>query len=413
MKILITLSIVFAVSCSSVNKQSTVLLTPNLPQEPATPYAPSDELILKDDFDFTTPESLSSGDVSDDIDLLKFAFEKAYGGRNYVPKEQMENLLTELDKIRSNPPKTSIELCAQIDDALTLISDGHLKANLERNSCGTKRQAQKRSGSVGKNLHTKLRPSWAIKNIQVKRKKVPVISITSLPNEDDPALKGLFSTLRKSMRRSQALVIDLRGNDGGDDTVGNLLANYLYGEDPPTPLSYIIKSQTPETLALFVTSYKNKILLNRKDNTEVPDYLVRRLYDTQRRYAQAKRGELAVEHKASALSGPPFNERKGYRKPIYVLIDAECASSCESILEALEAHPYVVTVGENTAGFIHFGNTGLVVLPESKISIQMATDFWVYKDGRYVEGVGYAAKVSVPKGQDALEVVKTLLLKKI
>jgi hypothetical protein len=413
MKILITLSIAFAVSCSSINKQSAISLTPNLPQEPATPYAPSDELILKDDFDFTTPANLSSEGVSDDIELLKYAFEKAYGGRNFVPKEQLESLLAELDKIKSKPPGTASEFCAQIDDALTLISDGNLKANLESNSCGTKRQVQKRSGNVGKNLHTKLRPSWAIKNIQVKRKKVPVISITSLPNEDDPALKGLFSTLRKSMRRSQALIIDLRGNNGGDDTVGNLLANYLYGEEPPTPLSYIIKSQTPETLALFVTSYKNQILLNRKNNTEIPDYLTRRLYDTQRRYAQAKRGELALEQKTSALSGPPFDERKGYRKPIYVLIDAECASSCESVLEALEAHPYVVTVGENTAGFIHFGNTGLVVLPESKISIEMATDFWVYKDGRFVEGVGYAPKVSVPKGQDALEVVKNLLVKKI
>lgn len=415
---LITFVIVFAVSCTTVKNKTATSVTLDFsessetPEIPDTLYAASDELILKDDFDFTIPTSLSSREISSDIDLLKIALEKAYGGRDYIPKMQMVNLLLDLDQIKSKSITSSSELCTQIDDALSLVSDGKLKASLENNECGLKRKALKRYGSVGKNLHTKLRPSWAIKYIQVKRKKVPVIAITSLPNEDDPALKGLFPTLRKAMRRSQALIIDLRGNDGGDDTVGNLLTNYLYGEESPNPLDYIIKSQTAETMALLVNGYKHQILINRKNNIEVPGYIMKRLRDSKRKYAQAKRGELAMVQKSAVMSGPPYNANKGYKNPIYVLVDAECASSCESILEALEAHPKVVTVGENSAGLVHFGNTGILVLPESKISIQMATDHWVYKDARFVEGVGYGPKVIVPKSQDALDSVKNLLMKK-
>jgi hypothetical protein len=78
-------------------------------------------------------------------------------------------------------------------------------------------------------------------------------------------------------------------------------------------------------------------------------------------------------------------------------------------LEAFEAHPYVTTIGENTGGFVQFGNMGQVVLPNSKIVVQMATDFSRYKDGRSVEKIGYAPKRKVPIDGDALQVALSLV----
>ncbi len=68
-------------------------------------------------------------------------------------------------------------------------------------------------------------------------------------------------------------------------------------------------------------------------------------------------------------------------------------------------------MGENTGGYLHFGNLGTLVLPNSGIVIQIATDFWKYKDGRYLEGIGYEPKIPIKSGTDALEVAKSYLRK--
>ena len=82
-------------------------------------------------------------------------------------------------------------------------------------------------------------------------------------------------------------------------------------------------------------------------------------------------------------------------------MDAKCGSSCESTIDGFESHPYAKTVGENTAGYIHFGNIGYIVLPNSKIEVQTPTHFNHYRDGRFLEIVGLTPDIHVPKGEDA------------
>lgn len=46
----------------------------------------------------------------------------------------------------------------------------------------------------------------------------------------------------------------------------------------------------------------------------------------------------------------------------------------------------------------------MLVLPYSHVLVQLATDFWKFRDGRYLEGTGFAPKLKVEPGKDALEV---------
>jgi C-terminal processing protease CtpA/Prc len=78
-------------------------------------------------------------------------------------------------------------------------------------------------------------------------------------------------------------------------------------------------------------------------------------------------------------------------------------SACENALQAFEGHPRVMTVGENTGGAVHFGTVGDLVLHHSQIVIGIATDFWRFRDGRFVEKTGYAPRFPVQPGGDALE----------
>jgi C-terminal processing protease CtpA/Prc len=99
-----------------------------------------------------------------------------------------------------------------------------------------------------------------------------------------------------------------------------------------------------------------------------------------------------------------FNPASGHNKPIYILTDGGCASSGESTAAAFEHHPEAKKVGRNTAGFIHFGNVGIIVLPHSKITVQISTSFQEYADHRFLEKTGIKPDIETAPGQDAYDV---------
>ena len=103
---------------------------------------------------------------------------------------------------------------------------------------------------------------------------------------------------------------------------------------------------------------------------------------------------------------PPSEDfvlKKSIQKPIYILIDSVCGSSCESTVDFFEYNPLVKTVGENTAGYIHFGNNGNVFLKNSGVNLQMAVSYNSYLDGRFIEKKGIVPKIAVPKGSNAMD----------
>ncbi|MFC1482236.1 S41 family peptidase [Myxococcota bacterium] len=98
---------------------------------------------------------------------------------------------------------------------------------------------------------------------------------------------------------------------------------------------------------------------------------------------------------------------KGYDRPILVLVNRGCASSCESTLESLVRHPRVVTVGQNTGGYVSFGNNGCILLRHSQIMVQLATDYWRRASKAFEEKVGYRPDVVLPVETDALQYLTT------
>lgn len=101
--------------------------------------------------------------------------------------------------------------------------------------------------------------------------------------------------------------------------------------------------------------------------------------------------------------GGDFVYENSIKKPIYILIDATCASSCESTTDFFEFNPLAKTIGENTAGYIHFGNNGNVFLKNSGVNLQIAVSYNSYHDGRFLEKKGITPKIRVPQGQDAMK----------
>ena len=90
-------------------------------------------------------------------------------------------------------------------------------------------------------------------------------------------------------------------------------------------------------------------------------------------------------------------------------MDAECGSSCEFVVSGFQWHDYVKTVGENTNGTFHFSNTGLAILPNSKIRVNIPSQYSEYFDQRFIERVGFTPDIKVSGGEDAYEAVKKII----
>jgi hypothetical protein len=188
------------------------------------------------------------------------------------------------------------------------------------------------------------------------------------------------------------------------------LAELLFGHPFEYPVARQYISRTPETFALWINSFKLDAFYMQKDGEEVPPYLKDRLKKFTDDFRLAQQGLIAPLYvRTNKGTGSRHDPVTGFMKPIFILMDAGCGSSCESTIAAFEWHTYVKRVGENTQGCTHFGNVGALVLPNSKIEIQMPTQYSEFFDGRFIENIGISPDIRVAPDGDAYIEVKKIL----
>lgn len=103
---------------------------------------------------------------------------------------------------------------------------------------------------------------------------------------------GFISSAAALKKNADAIVIDLRSNLGGDDSIGMELVQLLFGHTFEHPISKQYRSQPAETLALAVTKVKVQIIYKKKQNLPVLPYLENELEYTKEQYNLALSGQL-------------------------------------------------------------------------------------------------------------------------
>ena len=401
MKLFLSLTFIFLIhSC-----QEKYLFTPN-------------DLVMDENISLKE-STLSAEQLEYDLSLLQYAFKRAYGGRKFIDSSIMNKVNEQLGQLKKDRSiKKSSDLGEKLGELLNSIPDNHLLVLLDGQLQGKSKQELfhgTRTGQVGYNILHGTQRVWGIEYRKAGNKSVPIISIYKLPGGQDKVWNGFLDKvfeIKKKVKSGQypAIIIDLRGNEGGADTMGTNMAAYLYGQDPPSPLEKAITSQTAETLALRI-NYKLIDLIYLKRKGEVPPtYLLDDLNNAKSLFHKSLLGKVPEEIERKPYAGNPYEPQKSIACPIYLLIDRGCASSCEDIVDHFEGYPKSILVGQNTGGFIHFGNVGYLVLPHSKLMIQMATDYWQYKDKRFIEFIGIKPNIEVKSGEDALEIALANIL---
>ena len=366
------------------------------------------------------PETITSDQASEDIDFLVYTLSKAYGGRQHAPDDSYSKMITALKNILNAP--TLKEFHTQIDEALFLMPDNHMMA-FYKSSVSEKRSAGDKVGHVGKNNIKNYKKIWETRIDRLDRrmdrtdridhtdqKKILYISILRFPRSTSDEWNGFIPSVVSHMKRADSIVIDLRGNSGGDDTKGIELAEVLFGHPIEHPIKRQYRNQTPETIALAENRIKIETMNYQFNGEKIPDYLIEDLRESKERYAKAIKGEIPPEYiRTNKGTGNRKNPVTGFKKPIYILIDSACGSSCEFTVAAFEWNNYVKKVGENTNGTFHFSNAGIAVLPNSKIKVMIPSQYSEYYDQRFIERIGFAPDIKVAPGGDAYTEAKKII----
>src|SRR5690606_13599872 len=102
-------------------------------------------------------------------------------------------------------------------------SDNHLTARLNKKSCFP--NAHRKNGSVGENFYKQKNDiPWKTRLEKKHNKTALLISITRFRESTSPVWNGFLDKVKEFLPKADFVVIDLRGNSGGDDTMGSELS---------------------------------------------------------------------------------------------------------------------------------------------------------------------------------------------
>ena len=99
-----------------------------------------------------------------------------------------------------------------------------------------------------------------------------------------------------------------------------------------------------------------------------------------------------------------------YPKKVAILYNRSCASSCEPLLFFAKESDKAILVGENSGGYVGYGNIFSIRTPQYKFNMQASTTR--YKNARKYEVVGITPDYKLDYKSDWIKQTEKILLSK-
>ena len=327
-----------------------------------------------DDFVFNTTrrgvpdKNLSSDDVRRDVAIFARLLIRVYVGwpvhDEIIKRRILKHLINIYNDAHEMPADEFFKLLKPV---VADIPDNHISIRFGTTRFGTKYKNPYKN--VGKNIA-------GDKSVygEMRDGGVAAIGFSAMIKSDETK-NAIIDFAKNILPESSALVIDLRGNTGGDSWYSDLFAEHLCGA--------------------WIDSFKTVYV---RTNCDAQKFLST-VYPTAP-WAKLPESEELVVWKTGKNYTPDTN--KAYMKPIYILTDRKTTSAAELFLLRMIHHPSVVVVGDNSSGTEVFGNVGHSMLPNSQIKVSIGMFYRVLSQENF-ELNGITPNIKCPENTDALD----------
>ena len=311
---------------------------------------------------------LSADDIRSDVAIFARLLIRVYVGWPVHNEVVKRRILKHLINIYNGAHEMSAdELFKLLKPVVADIPDNHISIRFGALGFGTK--YKKPYKNVGKNI-----AGDKIVCGKMRDGGVAAIGFSAMIKSDE--FKNAVIDFGKNiLPKSNALIIDLRGNTGGNSWYSDLFAEYLCG------------AWIDSMRAVYV-----------RTNCDTKKFLSV-VYPTAP-WAKLPESEDLVVWKTARNHTPDIS--KAYGKQIYILTDRQTASSAEMFLLRMLHHPRVAVVGDNSSGTEVFGNVGSSLLPNSQIKFNIGMNYRVLPQENF-ELNGVTPNIKCPENTDALD----------
>jgi hypothetical protein len=332
------------------------------------PWKEGSDLLVMDGQVSKTEKKLNLLEVQEDIACLQIIMKNYVALMDYTSID-LPKKLNSLSA--SAKPMTNVELVKSIWNAHAGIYDLHLNYLVAD-------QYFKFEPKISKEVI--LNPDLEINKIHERAKNVyfrPGDLFGSLS-------EGQESFIEFVKTHDKDLIIDLRQNKGGDDAFAFALVESLFTKDQKVPKAFTTEIISP----LKHLGFRNSLVMIEYRGEETTKYI----NQVVAAFSDLKLSQLMdieIEEEKETLEG---NRPIPFKSKITLIIDGGCASSCETIVEKISAHPNAVMIGSSTQGALHYSNPITFVLPHSGIRMMIPTLRHVYENDA-PEGEGYLPNI--------------------
>lgn len=220
--------------------------------------------------------------------------------------------------------------------------------------------------------------------------KIPIFTIRSFdPNEN---LEEFMSSAKQA-KNQDVIILDIRGNYGGQDIAPFTWFQNFTGQSPSTETTNI-------RLANLINNYVTKLAAKNIDYQSLSKEF-KQQYKKELKIADCKENKWHITRETKKFVN---NKTK-----IFVLMDNKVASSGENFIRYLDTLENVVFVGTNSSGIYLSLKSIQCTLPYSQITITYGDSLHIIND--YVEGKGFEPDVWIG-GSDSLERVVNFISRK-
>ncbi len=315
-------------------------------------------------------KTLTADEVRHDISVLARYLIRVYVGwpvhNSIVKRRVLTRLIKAYD---SAEDMTAGEFFDLIKGVIEPIPDNHITIKFN-GYCVHMTIKTRTHKNVGKNIAGK----FTVKGIMLDN-NIAAIGFTGMHKTDE--FHEVIKAFQKNvLPKSNALIIDLRGNGGGNSFYSDQFTDFLCGTRISSMKKTYVRT-TPEARKILQETNPNASWANVPESEEI---------------------QLFSEGKVFKI-----DKNKAYMKPIFILIDECTGSAAEMFLLRMVHHPMVTVVGDNSRGMEVYGNISICGLPHSDIAVSVGTNYRILEYNNF-ELHGLKPDIKCKDGIDAKDI---------